>query len=182
MFSPLISAEPKSHDACSAVWFHADYILVNYWRNFVQLSMDSSHSSLRSLHCVFCHSTSRRGWRPSAASSSPTCPSVHHRWIHPVRAPLGDNADCWLLFILMAYFDMYSRYAPHVTKPYQHHDLSPAESLTFRKLQHKLTISIFIHQLEYPVHHLVRSEKIAVFIQLSMAGFLQSINRLRVTG
>lgn len=67
-------------------------------------------------------------------------------------------------------------------EPFQHLDLSPAQSLTFRKLQHKLTISIFINQLEYPVHHLVRSEEIAVFIQLSVAGFLQSINRLRVTG
>lgn len=165
----------KSIDVCGVVLFHADYILVNYWRNLVRLSAVSSCSSLRSLHCVSCRSTSRRGWRPSAASSSPTCPSARHRWIHPARAPLRDSAHWWLLFIL---FDMHSRYAPHDTQPYQNRDLSPAQSLTFRKLQHQLTISIFVHQLEYPVHHLVRSEKIAVFVQLSVAGFLQSINRL----
>lgn len=51
-----------------------------------------------------------------------------------------------------------------------------------RKLLKTLTISIFINQLKYPVNHLIWRQQIAVFIQLSMAGFLQSINRLRVTG
>lgn len=46
----------------------------------------------------------------------------------------------------------------------------------------KLTISIFINQLKYPVNHLVWSQKIAFLIQLSVAGLLQSINGLKVTG
>lgn len=64
----------------------------------------------------------------------------------------------------------------------------PCESLAshcfyyaVRKLLRTLTISILIDQLKYPVNHLVWGQQVAVFIQLSMAGFLQSINRLRVT-
>lgn len=53
--------------------------------------IDSPRSSLRSQHCVFERWSSPQGWRPSAASSSPTCPSVLHRWIHPMRAPLSDG-------------------------------------------------------------------------------------------
>lgn len=48
----------------------------------------------------------------------------------------------------------------------------------FRKLLQTLTVSIFINQLKYPVNHLVWGQQIAVFIELSMAGFLQSIDRL----
>lgn len=48
----------------------------------------------------------------------------------------------------------------------------------FRILLQTLTISIFINQLKYPVDHLVWGQQIAVLIQLSMAGFLQSIDGL----
>lgn len=59
--------------------------------------IDSPGSSLRSQHCVFARSSSPRGWRPSAASSSPTCPSVLRRWTHPARAPLSDEGQFIIL-------------------------------------------------------------------------------------
>lgn len=50
------------------------------------------------------------------------------------------------------------------------------------KLLLTLTVSIFINQLKYPVHHLVWGQQVAVSVKLSMTGFLQSINGLRVMG
>lgn len=58
----------------------------------------------------------------------------------------------------------------------------PWNILNCQKPLQTLTIPIFINQLKYPVNHLVWGQQITFFIQLSMAGFLQPINRLRVTG
>lgn len=58
----------------------------------------------------------------------------------------------------------------------------PWNILSRQKPLQTLTIPIFINQLKYPVNHLVWGQQITFFIQLSMAGFLQPINRLRVTG
>lgn len=62
--------------------------------------LDNPWSSLRSQRCVFDRSSSPQDWHPSAASSSPTCPFVLHRWTHPGRAPLYDKGQLffWIFF------------------------------------------------------------------------------------
>lgn len=64
------------------------YTQTTLWHHYVRVATVCPCSRFRSLHCVSCRSTSPQGWHPSAASSSPTCLSARHRWIHPARVPL----------------------------------------------------------------------------------------------
>lgn len=129
-----------------------------------------------------------------------------HRWTHPTRAPLSDrfSDDCsfTIYFFILEFVVLLQSQQPRQAFPFNMHKrttftLTPHKAITgawrrpfesftkhlelLENLQ-TLTISIFINQLKYPVNHLVWAHQIAFFIQLSMAGFLQPINRLRVTG
>lgn len=45
--------------------------------------------------------------------------------------------------------------------------------------QVSLTISILIHKFEYPVHHLLRREQVALLVKLSMTCFFQPVDGLK---